>query len=62
MENDDQFSAKANGFLDALEDLCRRHGVMLSVSDYDGLQFWDLKDGDEPVHCNGMEDRTRKKQ
>ena len=50
-------SAKALAFVVALSDLCRRHGVCLSTSGYDGLVVSDLNDI-PPIYCNGIEDLT----
>lgn len=49
-------SPKAEAFLGELRALCRKHGVQLSVSDYDGLQLWPLIEGEEELHSNGVED------
>jgi hypothetical protein len=44
-------------FIKELRQLCRKHGVQLSVSDYDSLQVWPLKDGDEEIHSAGIENK-----
>ena len=52
-------SEKGQAFLQALEDLCRRYGVVLSTSGYDGFQVWDAGLRDAPVlQANGIEDKT----
>jgi hypothetical protein len=51
-------SKKCDDFIVALNKLCREHGVQLSTELYDGLQVWDLRDGEEPVLCDGIEDMT----
>lgn len=57
--DDDELSPKAARFIDALRALCREHGVILAVSDYDALQVWPLEERDfaEPIHHNGIHDR-----
>lgn len=52
-------TAKADRFIIALRRLCREHNVMLSVSDYDRLQVWDLRPGEEELHAAGIEDKTQ---
>jgi hypothetical protein len=55
---DEKFSEKTAAFLAALRALCIEHSVQLSVSDYDGMQVWDLTEGEDPIWANGIEDRT----
>jgi hypothetical protein len=51
---------KFDGFVAALEALCRAWGVTLATSGYDGLDVWDADQGrDEPLHCAGLMDRTK---
>ena len=52
-------SRKCRDFLLALKRLCRQHNVQLSVSGYDGMEVWDLRPGEEPIHAAGIEDKTR---
>lgn len=54
----DHMSQKAQSFLIALTQLCTTHDVQISVSGYDGIQIWNLSEGDEPIHANGIEDKT----
>jgi hypothetical protein len=51
---------KFDEFVVELESLCKKHGVVLSVSGYDSLQVWDLKDyhKGEVVSSCGIEDMT----
>jgi hypothetical protein len=56
--SNDQLSIKAHNFIKELKELCIKHNVQLSVSDYDALQVWDLEEGDEPIWCNGIQDIT----
>lgn len=51
--------SKFDGFVFALRLLCKAHGVTLSTSGYDGLQVWNLDEQSGPLHCNGIEDRTK---
>jgi hypothetical protein len=51
-------SDKARAFVTELAALCVRHGVQLSVSDYDSLQLWPLEDPQKPIHAPCIEDRT----
>ena len=56
---EDEMSKKAQRFLGELRDLCRRHGVCLSVSGYDSMQVWNLDDDRaDPIHANGIDDKT----
>jgi hypothetical protein len=54
-----QFSAKAEGFLRELAELCIKHQVTLATSGYDGLQVWDMSGNSESLHCAGVEDMTK---
>ena len=45
-------------FVAELKDLCRKHRLQISTSGYDGLEIWPLKDEEEPIHANGIEDMT----
>lgn len=45
-------------FIADIESLCKKHGLMLSASGYDGLQVWKLDDGERPLHFDGVEDCT----
>ena len=51
---------KFDQFVAELESLCKKHDVVLSVSGYDALQVWDLKDyhKGEVVSCCGMHGMT----
>jgi hypothetical protein len=49
--------SKAEGFVAALDALCRAYGVTLATSGYDGLNVFDA--GAEPLHCAGIEDCTK---
>ena len=51
LDHDKRFDA----FTKALDDLCRSHGVQLSVDGYDGLQVWPLRTGESPVHAPYIE-------
>ena len=59
---DDDLSPKAAAFVEALRQLCREHGVMLSVSGYDALQVWDwTPDDTDPIYdATGIFDMTVK--
>lgn len=48
-------SERFNTFKAALEDLCLRHRIQLSTSQYDGLQAWNLEDRDDPIYSAGFE-------
>lgn len=48
-------TSRFDAFRAALDALCTRHGVQLTVSGYDGLQVWPLRKGEAPVHANGFE-------
>lgn len=52
-------SDKAAKFILALQRLCREHNVQLAVSGYDALEVWDLRQGEDPVYSNSIEDRTQ---
>lgn len=58
--NDEAFTPKCTAFLAALRALCAAHGVTLSTSGYDGLQVWDRGPDADPLHCAGIEDRTKR--
>ena len=51
---------KFDEFVVELEALCKKHEVVLSVSEYDALQVWDLKDyhKGEVVSSCGIDDMT----
>lgn len=51
-------TTKAERFVIALRRLCREHKVVVSVSDHDGLEVWDLRPGEEELHAAGIEDKT----
>jgi hypothetical protein len=52
-------SPKARAFVEELSALCKKHGVVLSTSDYDGLQVWDRTPEDkEPIYAAGIQDMT----
>lgn len=51
-------STKFKSFVEALNLLCKEHSVQLCTSGYDGLQVWDLKEGEDPIYSNGIEDKT----
>lgn len=52
-------SDKARAFVEDLAALCDKHGVVLSTSEYDGLQVWDRSPEDKgPIHAAGIEDMT----
>jgi hypothetical protein len=56
-----ELGPRAAAFIEEVEAVCRKHGLSLSVSDYDGMQVWDLKPFDDvygPIHCAGIEDCT----
>ena len=40
-----------------LEQFCRERNIQLATSGYDSLQVWDLKEDEQPLHFNGIEDR-----
>lgn len=44
-----------------IEDFCIENKIQISVSGYDAIEIWDLKEGEEPVHCNGFDDRRKVK-
>ena len=52
-----EFEQRAQKFLDEVRAVCRKHGMKLSVSHYDGLQVWTLKDGEDELYANGIEVR-----
>ena len=51
---------KFDEFVVELEALCKKHEVVLSVSEYDALQVWDLKDyhKGEVISSCGIDDMT----
>lgn len=51
-------SPRFSSFLRDLEDVCRKHKVVLSTSGYDGLQVWDADVSGYPIYCAGIEDMT----
>lgn len=52
---------KAEKFLSELRDLCVKHDVVLSVSQYDALQVWDREaDEAEVISSAGIQDYTGK--
>lgn len=44
-----------DAFRAALNDLCARHCIQLSTSQYEGLQAWPLRTGESPVYSAGFE-------
>ncbi len=52
---------KTRQFLNEIEAVCRKHGMQLTSSGYDGLQVWDLKRGEHPLFFNSVADRTAAK-
>lgn len=54
--------AGGTGFLQALRDVCKKHGVQITPSMYDGLQVWDLGPNDETLHFPEIENCTNKKE
>ena len=50
--------SKYDGFLMALRALCRMHGVQISTSGYDSLVVSDLREGDDPIYQDHIEDGT----
>ena len=48
-------------FIADLEQFLRERNIQLATSDYDSLQIWDLKPGENPIHSNGIEDRRDEK-
>jgi hypothetical protein len=56
--NEEEF----NNFLQALRDVCKKHGVQITPSMYDGLQVWDLGPNDETLHFPEIENCTNKKE
>jgi hypothetical protein len=51
-------TAKFDSFVSALRTMCRVYGVSISTTTYDGLQVWDIEPGVDPLHVNGIEDKT----
>jgi hypothetical protein len=58
-EMETNFSPKASAFLLELDDLCKKHRVMISTSGYDSIQFWDLKEGEQTIYCPCIEDKIK---
>ena len=52
----DNLSAKALDFVKEIESVCIKHGIQLSVSDYDSFQIWPLKYGDPCLYAPLIED------
>jgi RIO-like serine/threonine protein kinase len=50
-----EFEQRAQEFLDEVRAVCRKHGMQLTVSGYDGLLVWTLQEGDEELYANGIE-------
>lgn len=51
-------SKKFEAFKAALESLCREHNVCLATTGYDQLAVFDLKDFDQPIYLDAIEDKT----
>lgn len=46
---------KAKEFLDEVRAVCRKHGMQLCASGYDGLQVWELDEDESELHFNGID-------
>jgi len=46
-------------FVYELARLCKVHCITLSTSRHDGLDVWDADPVNGPIHCCGIEDRTK---
>lgn len=57
-DEDKLLSPKVKVFLDEVRAVCRKHGFQISTSSYDGLDVWDLTQGDEELYFAGIEDMT----
>lgn len=49
---------KATMFIEELKVLCKKHGVQITASMHDSIQFWDLNNGDDPIY-GPVEDMTK---
>lgn len=61
MSHDDEdafLSPKVKVFLDEVRSVCRKHGLQISTSGYDGLDVFDLLPGDEELHPDWINDMT----
>lgn len=52
-----KFEERAQEFLDEVRAVCRKHGMQICTSGYDGLQVWTLKDGEDELYADGIEVR-----
>lgn len=57
-DEDKQLSPKVEAFLDEVRAVCRKHGLQISTSLYDGFQVWPLRKGEEELYGAGIEDMT----
>lgn len=55
-----QLRPEVAAFLAEVEGVCRKHGMSLSASHYDGLEVWDIDPKDDLLHFCGVEDCTKK--
>jgi hypothetical protein len=62
MFEDNFLSPRVVQFIEELKRVCLKHGLQLTVSDYDALQVWELDQGEEPIRGNGIQDRTQEGQ
>jgi hypothetical protein len=54
-------SPRVRAFLEEIEEVCRKHQLQLATSQYDGIDVWNLKDGETPIYSAGIEDKTGEK-
>lgn len=59
MSDDLMHASKYDSFVSALRALCIKHSVQLSSSGYDGLQVWDLPEGEDPIYLSVIDNCTK---
>lgn len=59
MMDDERLSARAEAFLQALDELSAQYGIKIAVSMYDGIDLWDRDEHDEAIHSAGIRDMTK---
>jgi hypothetical protein len=51
-------TSRFESFVAELRSLCRKHGVVISASGYEGLEVWNANgqiEHEDPIYCGGIE-------
>lgn len=56
--NQERSSRRFDAFVAELRSLCRKHGVVISASGYDGLEVWNANgqiEHEDPIYCGDIQ-------